>query len=88
MNDVKIKHVSGAYKYLPGYPDYSDVIFVLSKTKKAEITVEELMKLTGCEKEKLTDPLILAVQQGNLEKLADDRYKILNTKFKEIEYTE
>lgn len=88
MNDVKIKHASNAYKYLPGYPDYSDVIFIIGKTTKKEITVDELMKLSGCDREKLTDPLVLAVQQGNLERVGEDKFKILNTKFVEIEHPE
>lgn len=88
MNDVKIKHASGAYKYLPTYPDYSDLLFILGNTKKTSITIDELVKLTGCDRTKLTDPLVTAVEQGNLEKVADDKYVIVNTKFKEIVYTD
>lgn len=84
----KVKHASNAYKYLPAYPEYDDILYVLQISNKKVYTFPELLKLFDCEESKLMDRLNLCVESGNLKLIDKDKYEVLHTNIAEIEHTE
>ena len=64
LNTVMLKHTSGAFKYLPGYPDANDILYMISTSKKKSITKEEIGKLAGVDTKLLVEGLSVLTDSG------------------------
>jgi predicted transcriptional regulator len=68
MKDAMLRHLSGAYKFLPGYPDHNDLLYVLFTNSKKPLSIDQIQKLMGVESVKLQDPLQILLEQGVVTK--------------------
>lgn len=67
-DDLKLRHSSGAFKFMPGFPDCNDLCYIMHIAKKKSFSREELLKMTGVEDFKLNDPLSILMEAGLVEK--------------------
>lgn len=75
---LMLKHASGIYKNLPGFPDVNDVSFLLFSNKKKLLSVDDIVKLTNVEPYKLTDPLAILMEQGIVTRNEKDQYSLVD----------
>lgn len=70
MSDILLRHQSGAYKFLPGYPDHNDVLYALFINAKP-VNIGQIEKLMGVDEPKLKEPLSVLLDENVITKTGD-----------------
>jgi hypothetical protein len=77
FDDLKIKHLTGEYQFMPSAPEPEDVIYYCYQKKKKIFTMAELIEFFGEEKTEIIKESIKHLDfENHIRQIEEGKYQI------------